>query len=46
MDEQANWPEGHAEKAKELVKRLEEREDFHLCKMNWSSGVILMTKIN
>lgn len=45
MDEQPNWPEGHAEKAEALVKQLEAREDFHLCKMNWSTGVILMTKI-
>ncbi|WP_373397635.1 hypothetical protein V8V91_24320 [Algoriphagus halophilus] len=46
MDEQPNWPNGHAEKAQDLVKQLEYREDFHLCKMNWSTGVILMTKIN
>lgn len=46
MDEQPNWPNGHAEKAQDLVKLLESRDDFHLCKMNWSTGVILMTKIN
>lgn len=45
MDEQPNWPEGHAEKAKALVEILERRKDFHLTKMNWSTGVILMTKI-
>ncbi|MBN7815666.1 O-methyltransferase [Algoriphagus pacificus] len=45
MDEQPNWPEGHAEKAASLVEILEQRDDFYLTKMNWSTGVILMTKI-
>jgi len=45
MDEQPNWPEGHAEKAAALVKTLEGREDFCITKMNWSTGIILMTKI-
>ncbi|WP_296701660.1 class I SAM-dependent methyltransferase [Algoriphagus sp.] len=44
MDEQPNWPEGHAEKAAILIKNLEDRKDFHLTKMNWSTGIILMTK--
>ncbi len=45
MSEQPNWPDGHAEKASSLIEILEKREDFHLTKMNWSTGVILMTKI-
>ncbi|MEB2777240.1 class I SAM-dependent methyltransferase [Algoriphagus sp. D3-2-R+10] len=45
MDEQPNWPQGHSEKAEELVKRLENRKDFNITKMNWSSGIILMTKL-
>ncbi|EAZ80107.1 O-methyltransferase [Algoriphagus machipongonensis] len=45
MDEQPNWPEGHAENAAALIEKLEQRKDFHLTKMNWSTGVILMTKI-
>ncbi|MFY0627747.1 MAG: class I SAM-dependent methyltransferase [Reichenbachiella sp.] len=46
MNEQSNWPEGHAEKAKRLIQNLEKRKDFNLVKMNWSTGVILATKIN
>jgi predicted O-methyltransferase YrrM len=46
MSEQPNWPEGHAEKATLLIEILEKRTDFHLVKMNWSTGVILMTKIH
>lgn len=45
MSKQANWPEGHSEKAEALIEILENRKDFHLTKMNWSTGVILMTRI-
>ena len=45
MDPQPNWPEGHAEKAEILVEQLENRTDFTLTKMNWSTGIILMTKL-
>lgn len=44
MEEQENWPEGHAEKARKLTSYLEGREDFSLTKMNWSTGVIVMSK--
>lgn len=44
MNPQPNWPEGHAEKASKLVQYLEEREDFTITKMNWSTGVILCTR--
>ncbi len=37
---QPNWPEGHAVKA--LIELLENRTDFHLTKLNWSTGVIIM----
>ncbi|MEB2782002.1 class I SAM-dependent methyltransferase [Algoriphagus sp. C2-6-M1] len=45
MDEQPNWPKGHAAKAEELVEILEKKKDFTITKMNWSSGIILMTKL-
>lgn len=44
MDEQPNWPEGHAEKAVKLVEQLENHTDFTLTKLNWSTGIIIMTK--
>lgn len=44
MTPQPNWPEGHAEKAKNLIQSLEDRPDFVLSKMNWSTGVIVATK--
>ncbi|PWJ57911.1 putative O-methyltransferase YrrM [Dyadobacter jejuensis] len=41
---QSNWPEGHLEKATNLVKYLERREDLVLTKLNWSSGLIVAAK--
>lgn len=45
MDEQPNWPEGHAEKAKNLIETLENMEGYSLTKMNWSTGIILLAKL-
>lgn len=44
MTFQPNWPEGHADKASKLISYLENRKDFSLTKMDWSTGVIIMTK--
>lgn len=42
---QPNWPEGHQEKVVTLVDTLEKRTDLNLTKMNWSTGIIIATKI-
>ena len=42
---QANWPDGHAEKAAELIATLEGLEEFHIAKLSWASGIILAVKI-
>ncbi len=44
MQPQPNWPEGHQENVDKLVDYLEKRDDFNLTKMNWSTGIIIMTK--
>lgn len=41
---QANWPEGHDLKVAALIAHLEERSDLLITKLNWSSGIILVTK--
>jgi predicted O-methyltransferase YrrM len=41
---QPNWPEGHAEKATNLIKVLEMREDLFVTKQLWATGVILAVK--
>ncbi len=42
---QDNWPEGHSIKANNLVHYLEQRKDFIITKMCWSTGIIVCTKI-
>lgn len=43
---QPNWPEGHDLKAINLIKSLEQRTDLRLTKLNWSTGIIIITKIS
>ncbi len=41
---QPNWPEGHHEKAINLINFLERREDLFLTKQVWSTGIIVAVK--
>ncbi len=41
---QPNWPDGHAEKATNLIAYLEEREDLLLTKQVWATGIIIGVK--
>lgn len=41
---QPNWPEGHAEKAANLIATLEQLREFHVTKLSWASGVVIATK--
>lgn len=43
---QLNWPEGHAAKVEQLIGWLEQRQDLHLTKLHWSTGLLLATKRN
>ena len=42
---QPNWPEGHSEKASELVSILESDRTLRLTKLSWASGIIIATKM-
>ena len=44
MKAQPNWPDGHYMKVNKLIDYLENRKDFNLTKMNWSTGIIIATK--
>jgi len=44
MIPQSNWPDGHQHHVDELVAYLENREDYCLTKMNWSTGIIIATR--
>jgi hypothetical protein len=41
---QPNWPEGHHEKAINLIKLLEAREDLALTKQVWATGIVVAVK--
>ena len=45
MKPQPNWPAGHSARVKKLIAMLEEREDVTLTKMNWSTGIVIVTKV-
>ena len=42
---QPNWPEGHAAKVSDLIARLEQSTELVVTKMNWSTGIIVATKL-
>ena len=42
---QPNWPDGHAQRADELISILENRDDLTITKLNWATGIIIGTKI-
>lgn len=44
MVEQENWPEGHNKKVLSLINELESKDGYSMVKLNWSTGVIIMTK--
>ncbi len=41
---QSNWPDGHQEKAINLVSQLEARKDLSLTKQVWATGIIVAVK--
>jgi predicted O-methyltransferase YrrM len=41
---QDNWPQGHDEKAAALISYLEQRDDFLMTRLSWSTGIIICTK--
>ena len=45
MSPQPNWPDGHAQRVDELISILENRKDLIITKLNWSTGIIIGTKI-
>jgi predicted O-methyltransferase YrrM len=39
---QPNWPVGHDIKVKELIDKIEGRNDLSITKLNWSTGLIII----
>jgi predicted O-methyltransferase YrrM len=44
MSKQPNWPSGHDQNVKQLIAYLEDRNDFQITKMNWSTGLVLAVR--
>jgi len=44
LNRQDNWPEGHKHKVEELIHTLDQRDDLLKLKMNWSTGIMIITK--
>lgn len=42
---QDNWPDGHKDKANNLIQYLETRDDLLVTKMSWSTGIVLCSKV-
>ncbi len=42
---QPNWPDGHAPKVPRLIAELERNPRLSLCKLSWSSGIIVATRV-
>ncbi len=42
---QPNWPADHPPKVLKLIKTLEARSDLQITKLDWSTGIIICTKI-
>lgn len=41
---QPNWPEGHQENVDKLISYIETRTDLNYTKLNWSTGLVIVTK--
>lgn len=41
---QANWPDDHPPKVARLIKDLESRRDLIITRMNWSTGIAVVTR--
>ena len=41
---QPTWPEGHQQNVDALLGKLGALEDFHVSKMNWSTGIVVCTR--
>lgn len=44
MIPQPNWPDGHHEKAANLLTYLDQRPDFIITKQSWASGIVVAVK--
>ncbi len=39
-----DWPDGHVQEVFELLRALDDREDLHLTRLTWSTGLVIAGK--
>ena len=44
LSPQPSWPEGHSQRITRLVQELENRREFVMTKLAWSSGLMILTR--
>lgn len=44
MNPQPNWPAGHDLKVKHLLRALETRADLAVCRLDWSTGLVVCSR--
>ena len=42
---QPNWPKDHPAKVEELVEKLVSHPDLHVTTLDWSTGIIIASKV-
>jgi predicted O-methyltransferase YrrM len=43
---QSNWPDGHIDNVVKLIAELEQMSSLSITKMNWSTGIVIVTKLS
>ena len=44
LNPQPDWAAEHAPKVEQLIRALEQRDDLHITKLNWSSGLLIAAR--
>jgi predicted O-methyltransferase YrrM len=44
LNPQPGWAADHASKVDQLIRALEQRDDLHITKLNWSTGLLVAAK--
>lgn len=44
MSLQPNWPEGHVEKAAQLLDVLNQKNNLSVCRLEWATGIVICTR--
>lgn len=43
---QSNWPDGHQEKALQLLDKLAKRSDLNITRQCWATGIVIASKLS